>query len=272
MKYFVIGPRGMLGRYVSRYLSGQGHEVVEVDRNILDATRVSHETLNHVLFVVGARAGDVVINCAGCIKPVIDQYGPLKALLVNSVFPRVLADVCGKIGVSCVHPTTDCVFSGFRGNYLPTDPHDVTDVYGRTKSLGEAENATVIRTSIIGEEVGQSRSLVEWVRSKTGQTVSGYTNHRWNGITCLQFAKVVEKLTIGNGFWQGVQHVTSPEPIIKGDLVSMISEVYGFGVTVVPTEAPVMCDRTLSGEIELGIPSLRQQVEEMKGFGSFLRL
>lgn len=32
---------------------------------------------------------------------------------------------------------TDCVYSGKKGDYLESDLHDPTDVYGKTKSLGE---------------------------------------------------------------------------------------------------------------------------------------
>ena len=29
-------------------------------------------------------------------------------------------------------------------------------------------------------------SFLEWVRNNTGNTVNGYTNHLWNGVTCLE--------------------------------------------------------------------------------------
>jgi dTDP-4-dehydrorhamnose reductase len=57
-------------------------------------------------------------------------------------------------GAKVIQIATDCVFSGSNGSYLETDPHDATDVYGKTKSDGEIESSAVmqLRCSIIGRE------------------------------------------------------------------------------------------------------------------------
>ena len=47
----------------------------------------------------------------------------------------------------------NCVYTGKDGNYTEYSDHDATDIYGISKSLGEPEDATTIRTSIIGEEL-----------------------------------------------------------------------------------------------------------------------
>ena len=119
---------------------------------------MTEEKLRAILEVVlHVKSGDVIINCIGTIKPRVDSLGDLNAILVNSVFPRVLANVCETLGVNMIHPTTDCVYTGTKGSYDETDKYDVNDVYGMSKALGEPNNCTVIRTSIIGEEVGQTR-------------------------------------------------------------------------------------------------------------------
>ena len=193
MKIYVLGSKGMLGRYVSTYLNDY-YDVVNLSRDEVDASKVREEELRAKLHNLGIKKGDVVINCIGTIKPMVDALGDLNAIQVNSVFPRLLANVCEDMKVKLIHPTTDCVFTGLKGKYNENDIHDISDVYGRTKSLGEPNNCTVIRTSIIGEEVGQGRSLVEWIKSSSNTTVFGFTNHYWNGVTCLQFAKICEKI------------------------------------------------------------------------------
>ena len=65
---------------------------------------------------------------------------------------------------------------------MENDPHNASDYYGRTKSLGEPAGAMNIRTSIIGEEAGQARSLMSWILSQKGNEVKGFTNHLWNGL------------------------------------------------------------------------------------------
>lgn len=269
MKIFVLGSSGMLGRYVSKYL-GESFEVVEVRRDSIDAAKATEESLMQSFSELGVAKDDVVINCVGTIKPRVDELGDVNAILVNSVFPRLLANVTEKVGAHMIHPTTDCVYTGLRGSYSEDDKYDVSDVYGMTKALGEPANCTVIRTSIIGEEVGQKRSLVEWVKSNADQTVFGFTNHLWNGVSCLQFAKLCEQIINENSYWKGIKHVHS-NTLNKKDLVETISKVYGLNITVTPKETPVMCDRTIitiykENLEKFKIPTLEEQITAMKDF------
>lgn len=272
MKIYVLGYKGMLGRYVSTYLKDY-FDVINLSRNEIDASKITEEELHAKLFYLGVKENDVVINCVGTIKPQIDALGDLNGIQVNSVFPRLLANVCEKLNTKLIHPTTDCVFTGLKGKYNENDIHDVSDVYGRSKSLGEPNNCTVIRTSIIGEEVGQGRSLVEWIKSSSNTTVFGFTNHYWNGVTCLQFAKICEKIINTNGYWNGVKHIHS-NTLNKKELVELISSIYGLNVTVTSKETATMCDRSIVSIYErvdsMGIPTLETQIKEMKEFSEKL--
>lgn len=270
MKIYIIGSTGMLGRYVTTYLS-DFYDVISLGRTELDATEVREEIIKNKLLNIGLKKNDVVVNCAGTIKPRVDELGDLNAIIVNSVFPRVLSNVCEDIGVRMVHPTTDCVYTGSKGKYNENDKYDVNDVYGMSKALGEPKNCTVIRTSIIGEEVSQGRSLVEWVKSEKNNTVNGFTNHFWNGMTCLQFAKLCKYIIDNNLFWLGTKHFHS-NTVDKKQLVEMISQVYDLNLNVIPMEASNFCDRSLSTTYETSyhIPNLKIQIEEMKEFAEKL--
>lgn len=274
-RIFVLGASGMLGRYVWKYLATKDYTVIPVNRDVIDASSMTEEKLRAILEVVlHVKSGDVIINCVGTIKPRVDSLGDLNAILVNSVFPRVLANVCETLGVNMIHPTTDCVYSGARGSYDETDVYDVSDVYGMSKALGEPKNCTVIRTSIIGEEVGQTRSLVEWVKSMKDSEVFGFTNHFWNGVTCLQFAKICDGIITVDGFWKGIKHLHS-NVLDKKQLVETISEVYGLNIKVNPKETPLRCDRSMStvnteNLKAFNIPTLKEQIKEMKEFSNTL--
>jgi dTDP-4-dehydrorhamnose reductase len=270
----VLGSNGMLGKYVSKYFDSKNYAVTGVNRDSVDASKITEDEL-YDIFKNGIKVkkNDVIINCMGTIKPQVDSLGDKNAILVNSVFPRLLADVAKKLEVHLIHPTTDCVYTGLKGSYTEEDKYDVGDVYGMSKALGEPSECTVIRTSIIGEEVGQSRSLVEWVKSSKDQTVFGFTNHFWNGVTCLQFAKVCEKMIQTNTFWTGIRHVHS-NTLTKQELVQTISDVYGLNITVTPKETPVKCDRSIASIYDISekfnIPSLETQIKEIKEFSSVL--
>ena len=102
-----------------------------------------------------------IINCIGIIKPYINENEPNSVAIaknINSDFPRILEKISSQLGARVIQIATDCVFSGDSGLYSESDPHDATDVYGKTKSQGEASgpNFMNIRCSIIGPEVGRS--------------------------------------------------------------------------------------------------------------------
>ena len=229
--------------------------------------------IRSILASCGAHNGDVVINCIGTIKPQVDKLGDLNAIKVNSLFPHLLANVCEEKGYKLIHITTDCVFSGKDGNYDEDAPHDCIDVYGKTKSLGEPPNCTVVRTSIIGEEFGTSRSLIEWVKSENGNTVNGYLNHLWNGLTCYQVAKVFETIIKDELYWEGVRHIYSPNTLNKYLLVRAIVGAHDLDIEVKPVDGPSKCHRTLSTKfydpvtflpfsMQFGIPDIMTQLRE----------
>lgn len=274
MNIYIFGANGMLGRYVSTYLKTSGFNVIDINRDKLDASNVTQEELHAKLFHLGLKKDDVIINCMGTIKPRIDALGDLNGILVNSVFPRLLANVSEAVGSHLIHPTTDCVYNGLKGSYSENDKYDVSDVYGMSKAMGEPSNCTVIRTSIIGEEVGQGRSLVEWIKSSANQTVNGFTNHHWNGITCLQFAKICEQIITTKDYWMGIKHLHS-NVLDKQQLVETVSEVYGLNLTVIPKETQLKCDRSIStiypdNLAKFNIPTLKEQIIEMKEFSTKL--
>jgi len=272
MKIYIFGSTGMLGRYVSTYLSKK-FEVINISRKDIDVSKTDYKDLRSTLISLNVNENDIIINCVGTIKPRVDELGDLNAILVNSVFPRILSDVCEDLKIKLIHPTTDCVYSGKKGKHNEDDVYDVYDVYGMSKALGEPKNCMVIRTSIIGEEVNQGRSLVEWVKSQKNGQAFGFTNHFWNGVTCLQFSKIIEKIISENMFWIGTKHIHS-DTLNKLELVSIINDVYNLNITILPKETSSICDRSLSSKfnnnIKLKIPSLKTQIEDMKEFSLIL--
>lgn len=264
-KFLVLGSNGMLGRYMFKYLHEQNHTVLPYTRKQLDAFHPEDKNFEKL----ASADVDIVINCTGLIKQRKD-ISTIDMIQVNSIFPLELAEMCEHLRYKFVHITTDCVFDGFRGGYDESDSHCARDVYGKTKSLGEPENATVIRTSIIGEELQNKLSLVEWVKSQAGKACDGYLNHFWNGVTCLQLAKIVEEVVEEDLWWKGVRHIFSPVHVSKYDLVDMINKAYGLEIDLKLANAKQSCDRTLKSNHDevnlLTIPDLWEQIKEMKEF------
>ena len=273
MKIFIFGSNGMLGNYVNTYLS-EFYEILSLIRKDYDLSLLNIITLENFLITKKLEKDDIVINCAGVI-PQSSKDRSINSRLyftVNSMFPVILSQICDKIGAKMIHITTDCVFSGKDGNYNENSVHDETNDYGMSKSLGELCKATIIRTSIIGEEENNKRSLLEWVKSNQGKEINGFINHHWNGVTCLELSKVIHKIIQNNLYWEGVRHIFSPKSVSKYELVSIINEVYNLNINIVPFETEKV-DKTITTiydtNISFSIPELKEQIIHIRNYNGF---
>lgn len=266
MKLIIIGSNGMLGTYLKKYFDKK-FTVISLTRDNLDLSNNKDDIKNFFVNNLAIDKNDIIINAAGIIKQ--RNFDLSELILVNSIFPNILAEVSKIHNSNVIHITTDCVFSGNRGNYTETSPHDCLDEYGKSKSLGENNNITNIRTSIIGEEVCNKKSLIEWVKSNKNSKINGYTNHYWNGITCLELSKFIEKIIIENNFWKGTRHIFSSEDVNKYQLVSYINEIYNLNIDIAPIEEKY-CNRLLRSNFNFDkIKNLKEQLQELKEFNIF---
>lgn len=271
MKLFIFGSNGMLGNYMKSYLS-KSYEIVELTRKDYDLSKINIDTLTTLLNEKNLQKDDIVINCAGVIPQASKQRGLNTRLYftINSLFPVILSQICDKIQAKMIHVTTDCVFSGKDGEYNEKSLHDEINDYGMSKSLGEICNATIIRTSIIGEEINNKRSLVEWIFSNKNKTINGYKNHMWNGVTCLQLSKIIKNIIDNNNYWNGIRHIFSPRTVNKYELVCMINNAYKLNININPFDAENEIDKSITTiyetNNEFNIPDLKEQIEEMKEF------
>jgi len=259
---FILGAGGMLGAYLTKYLK----DSIGITREYIDATQVKGDDFIGQMEAFNPQKGDTIINAIGITNKHTERSS-WEFLLVNSFFPKRLADYCEDNDIQMIHITTDCVFTGTEGNYDENSLHDDNSIYGFSKSHGEPRNCTVIRTSIIGENRKSNADLLEWVRHSSG-TIQGWTNHYWNGITCLQFAKICEEIIREKKFWKGVKHIYSPKSLDKCSLVETIKSIYELDVAVAPAEASQACNRTLTSirEPYFTIPTIREQIIEQKNF------
>ena len=273
-KILVLGKNGMLGRYFSTYLTQKGFDVCALGRDELD---VYDKTFKYLYEYFGKfKATDkkiVVLNCIGLVH----QTGckdPEKFLSLNAYFPKTLSVICKYYGWELIHPTTDCVYDGNDGPYVESDVANETGTYGLSKALCEPLDATVIKVSIIGEELDHKYSLIEWIKSNKGNTIKGFKNHLWNGITCLQYAKLVEQIMIENRFWKGTYHIYSPRVVSKYELAQLVNKVYNLGLTIEEFNTPKDCDKTLASNYpevndSFNIPDLSVQIQDLHDFDIF---
>jgi dTDP-4-dehydrorhamnose reductase len=281
----VFGSNGMLGSYLCIYLSTLSDEfkqnkqnkynVIGVSREKFEVTNDNITHLKSFLEDFNFTNNTIVINCIGLIPQRNKTKDNSLYFLVNTIFPLALEKACQKLNFRLLHASTDCVFSGSKNygeTYNETDLPDDENIYGLSKYLGEPLQSTVIRSSIIGEEIYNKLSFLEWVKTSK-ETINGFNNHYWNGITCLQYAKIVDQIISENLFWQGVRHLHSPSVVSKYDLCCIINNVYNCGLTIVPVNTPTIINKTLDTIYTLNkvfnIPCIEEQIKEQSEFKFF---
>ena len=262
MKVYLFGSTGMLGNYV-RILFQKDYNIECITRDIYDIGQDSWNKLDKLLHKL--EHGDVLVNCAGIIPQKINCKDYKKYISVNSLFPHMLQHIAEKYSAILIHITTDCVFDGKKGSaYNDTDFNTENNIYGVSKSLGEPENATVIRTSIIGEDVCSKRSLLEWVKSNKNGKINGYTNYFWNGCTCLSVVKYILTIIETKQYWKGIKYLHSRETISKHQLLHLINEIYHLNIEITPILLKTPINKSLSGMDNIITTSLREQLIEQK--------
>lgn len=271
----VFGSSGMLGRYVTAYMSKSNHiDVVPIDRAKLDV--VKSLNLEQELGKI-VHDCEYAINCIGVLKPSIEKTGVSNTIRINSKFPEMLSNVCDTHECNLIHICSDCVFSGNKGKYTEDDTCDAEDLYAISKRE-HPTNTMILRTSFVGEEVREDpRGLLQWVLSASpGTTIPGYTNCMWNGVTCLQLAKAIQCIIDNDTYKHGLYHIHSNQDVSKHDLCKMIRDIYELNITIEPVEASSISgstikqvlDRTLRSKHKLGIitPSIFNQIYEQRRF------
>ena len=258
MKVLILGATGMLGssmfNVISEIRKWQVYGTVRSDSakqyfpssmqaNLLSG--IVAEDLDSITRAFIQVKPEVVINCMGLVKQLKTANDPVQILPINSLLPHRLVKLCELTGARLVHISTDCVFSGRKGNYKETDVVDAVDLYGKSKYLGEVncKNAITLRTSIIGHELNSSHGLVEWFLRQNTSCV-GYAKAVFSGIPTVVLAEIIRDVVIPRRSLHGVYHISST-PITKLDLLRLISKVYGKTIEIL-VDNSVVVDRSLN--------------------------
>lgn len=257
MRVLVLGVTGMLGSAVFTILSQDPkldvYGTVRTSKLLNRLKNINYdkilkntdvENIDSLIEVFSIVKPNIVINCIGLIKQLSDANDPLKALPINSILPHRLAKLCTVSGARLVHYSTDCVFSGKKGNYKEEDTPDCYDLYGKSKQIGEVnyENSITLRTSVIGHELSSSNSLVDWFLSQEKE-VKGFRKAIFSGLTTVEHAKVLRNLVIPNTKLHGLYHL-AVNPIDKYSLLRMVSDIYKKDIKIIPSDDLVI-DRSL---------------------------
>ena len=260
MRILILGGDGMLGHQLFQAL-GSRHEVRVTLRQTLAhycALNLFHhasaydevdvrnfERVRHVM--VDFRP-DAVVNATGIVKQRNEASQRIPSIEINALVPHKLSALCQEVGARLVNMSTDCVFSGRRGNYSEHDTPDAEDIYGRSKLLGEVTEAPgiTLRTSIIGYELSRKTSLLEWFLAQKAP-IKGFRHAIFSGFTTLEMSRIIERILLHLPPLYGLYHVSSA-PINKHDLLRLIRDKLGLQIEIVADDT-FKCDRSLDSTL-----------------------
>jgi len=280
MRILILGGDGMLGHQLFKHLSPR-HEVKVTLRQDLSAytytslfdrensyDAIDIRSMERLIEVLADFRPEAVINAVGIVKQRPDAKESIPSLEINALLPHRLALLCKGMGARLIHLSTDCVFSGRKGNYLESDPADAEDLYGKTKYLGEVHdrNCLTLRTSIIGRELSRFKSLLEWFLAQKG-TVRGFTKAIYTGFTTMEMSRIIERMLVEFPDASGVYQVSS-DPINKYELLLLFREKLGHDIEIVPDDS-FFCDRSLDStrfrsDFSYVPPSWPTMIEELR--------
>jgi dTDP-4-dehydrorhamnose reductase len=257
-KVLILGGSGMIGTGLAKSLQAAAINVEVTSRSGSPLERLpgvgvhkfEAKTDSIEELVKDLESGDYVINCVGMVKSLIHEDDPKSceaAYFLNSTLPSELAAVAESLGLRVIQMATDCVYSGQDGNYSESATHDALDVYGKSKSLGEVPSTAVmnLRVSVIGKG---SQGLYHWVASQPqGSTITGYLDHQWNGITSVEYGRIIAGIVRDDLFIPGVHHIVPTGSVNKNELVQLIAANAGRSdIKIVPANSSKAVDRTLT--------------------------
>lgn len=258
MKILVLGCTGVVGHAVALYFKEAGHKVFDE----YDATIYDKEALKKA---IEDERPDAIINCTAIVNQAAEE-DKASAAYLNAYLPHLLETLTAGTNTVVVHRSTDCIFSGVKGQYVLEDWPDAKSFYARTKAVGELNNDKdiTIRVSLIGPAQDEKDgSLLNWFLNQKGE-VKGFANAIWTGLTTLEYAKTIENLL--NQKAHGVFQAAPKSTISKYELIGIFEKYFSGGRTIVKVDNNRV-DKSLVpywANYNIEIKDYEEQIVEMK--------
>tara|TARA_R110000744_G_C19336226_1_gene559039 strand:- start:1137 stop:1868 length:732 start_codon:yes stop_codon:yes gene_type:complete len=239
LKILVLGHTGMLGHMVCKYLSTMGGYELKT----IDCRWPSTKFLNDI----SNFDGNFVINCIASIPQRSDNFE------INYELPIWLDK---NLSCNVIHPGTD----GELGN----------DYYGISKQNAsdyitiDGKRTKIIKASLIGPEICNKVSLMEWFLNTNEKNVQGYDKFYWNGITTLQWSKICYSM-INDFDNYDILNIPTSDRVSKYELLKIIKSVFNKKIKL-SKNLKIEVNRCLEKTHDMPNINIKTQLEELKEF------
>lgn len=246
-KVLILGSSGLIGSTLYKYLSSKNkisvHGTYNLNKPLLpNQIKFDFNKDDRIFF----EDYDLIINCIGITKHNPNCSNMNLVYNLNIKLPLILNDLAKQKKINVIQISSDCIFSGLRGNYRENDTDYSLDTYGQSKRIAETimKNSLIIRTSTIGHEFFYKNGLLEWFLSNKKSCV-GFNNAYFNGLTTLELAKVIYKYFISESYYPKLLINVGSSKISKYDLLCTMKKVYNVNIKI-EKNYDFQIDRTLN--------------------------
>ena len=251
MKILILGSSGILSRTLQLYLSKKNIDFLTISREKNNSRNVNlknisnFKNLEQLIFKIRPTH---IINCIGITKFNNTYKNKRLTVLLNTKMPIYLAELCKFNKIYLLHISTDCVFSGKKGDYSDNSYKDTKDLYGLSKNKGEVKNkfTATIRTSFIGPELNTKKSLLSWFLNEK-KFVRGYSKAFFSGITSLELCKIIYNYFIKKNILQNKIINIGSRRISKFTLLTKIRKIFKKNINIVRYQNFII-DRSLDSK------------------------
>lgn len=263
MKILILGLSGMLGHKLFSYLQKQNtyelyattttdFEIEHPNFKIVNKKNIFFSKTQNIDFfkkIFKDIKPDLVINCIAILKESFFDLNPLKFVEINTIFPLKISELSKIFGFRFIHFSTDILYADTNKLSCENDKIRLEGPYAASKFLGEVKNnnSLTIRTSIIGHQLHNNNSLVEWFLSYEGATVNGYSNVIYSGLPTTEISKIIHEKIIPNVNLKGIINISS-NPISKFELLKIIKNYYNKKVKI-NVDNSVISNRSLDSNL-----------------------
>lgn len=258
-RILIFGATGMLGHKIVQLLSSRKYlelyginknlkkrKLLEKNFNIKFIEQKDKISKKNLFIFFNKNSFDYVINCLGIIKQKDKKFSKKEIVLINSRFPQIIDELSLLYKFKFIHFSTDCVFTGKKGNYSEKDFRDAKDLYGISKKNGEdlkKNNTLILRTSFIGHELFDNKSLLSWFLKTKQKNIQGYSKAFFSGLTNLEISKFIYSIIVKKNFYPGIFNLSGSK-ISKYELLKIINTKYKLNKSINKDEA-LKIDRSL---------------------------
>lgn len=266
-RILILGSDGMAGNMIRTYLKERGFDVYATTRRVKTEEDIYFDVLadfRQLENIIEKARPNYIVNCIGVLNQFAEE-NKAGAVLINSFLPHYIDSFSEQYEFKLIHISTDCVFSGEKGDYAEVDFADAASFYGKSKSLGEVDNERnlTFRTSIVGPDINEKGiGLFNWFMKQEGGT-KGFSGVNWTGVTTLELAKAIEKSFSMD--ISGLYHLVNNEKINKFDLLNLFKKNMNKQIEIVE-DASYVSNKTLINsrkDFDFNIPSYAEMVGEM---------